>query len=107
MADRVGQQLGNYVLTQFLGKGGFAEVYLGKHVYLNTNAAIKALHVQLASSEQESFLKEARLIASLVHPNIVRVLDFGVQDGTPFLVMDYAPNGTLRQIHPREPNSPF
>ena len=51
MADRVGQQLGNYVLTQFLGKGGFAEVYLGKHVYLNTNAAIKALHVQLASSE--------------------------------------------------------
>ena len=107
MADRVGQQLGNYVLTQFLGKGGFAEVYLGKHVYLNTNAAIKALHVQLASSEQESFLKEARLIASLVHPNIVRVLDFGVQDGTPFLVMDYAPNGTLRQIHPRGTKLPI
>ena len=101
MVDRIGKQLGNYTLTRFLGKGGFAEVYLGKHVYLNTNAAIKALHVQLASGEQENFLKEARLIASLVHPNIVRVLDFGIDDGTPFLVMDYAPNGTLRQIHPR------
>ena len=107
MVDRVGQQLGNYVLTRFLGKGGFAEVYLGKHVYLNTNAAIKALHVQLASSEQDSFLREARLIASLIHPNIVRVLDFGVQDGTPFLVMDYAPNGTLRQIHPRGTKLPI
>jgi WD40 repeat protein len=107
MVDRVGQQLGNYVLTRFLGKGGFAEVYLGKHVYLNTNAAIKALHVQLASSEQDSFLREARLIASLVHPNIVRVLDFGVQDGAPFLVMDYAPNGTLRQLHPRGTKLPI
>ena len=101
MVDRIGKQLGNYTLTQFLGKGGFAEVYLGRHVYLNTNAAIKVLHMQLASGEQENFLKEARLIASLVHRNIVRVLDFGVDDGTPFLVMDYAPNGTLRQIHPR------
>jgi serine/threonine protein kinase len=36
-----------------------------------------------------------------VHPNIVRVLDFGVEDDIPFLVMDYAPNGTLRQRHPR------
>ncbi len=46
-------------------------------------------------------LEEAKTIAHLVHSHIVRVLDFGVEDNTPFLAMDYAPNGTLRQRHPR------
>ena len=41
MADRIGQQLGNYRLTRLLGQGGFGEVYLGEHVYLKTQAAIK------------------------------------------------------------------
>src|SRR5262249_17023686 len=40
-------------------------------------------------------------IATLAHPGIIRVLDFDVQDGIPFLVMDYAPNGSLRQRYPR------
>ncbi len=102
MADRVGQQLGNYRLTRLLGRGGFAEVYLAEHLRLGTQAAIKVLLAHLASEEDaESFQKEARTIARLVHPHIVRVLDFDVQEGTPFLVMDYAPNGTLRQRHPR------
>ena len=43
MADRLGQQLGNYRLTALLGQGGFAKVYLGEHIYLNTTAAIKVL----------------------------------------------------------------
>ena len=43
MANRVGQQLGNYRLNRVLGKGGFAEVYLGEHIYLKTPAAIKPL----------------------------------------------------------------
>ncbi len=43
MLDRVGQQLGNYRLLQPIGQGGFADVYLGEHVYLNTQAAIKVL----------------------------------------------------------------
>jgi serine/threonine protein kinase len=102
MADRVGQHLGNYRLTRLLGRGGFAEVYLAEHLRLGTQAAIKVLLAHLASEEDaESFQKEARTIARLVHPHIVRVLDFDVQEGTPFLVMDYAPNGTLRQRHPR------
>src|SRR5205823_4184532 len=104
MADRggrEGQQLGNYRLIRLLGQGGFADVYLGEHIYLDTPAAIKVLHTQLASDEVGSFQAEARTIARLVHPHIVRVLDYGVEEGTPFLVVDYAPNGTLRKYHPK------
>src|SRR6266849_1901421 len=101
MADRVGQQLGNYQLIRLLGEGGFAEVYLGEHIHLGTQAAIKVLHTQLTSDDVDKFRNEARMIARLVHPHIVRVLEFGVEGKTPFLVMDYAPNGTLRQRHAR------
>src|SRR5438105_14934651 len=99
MGDRVGEQLGNYRLTQLLGEGGFTEVYLGEHIHLGTQAAIKLLHTQLADNDAEQFRNEARTIAHLLHPNIVRVLDYGVDGKTPFLVMDYATNGTLRQRH--------
>ncbi len=101
MADRVGQQLGNYRLTRLLGTGGFAEVYLSEHVYLDTLAAIKVLHAQLSENEADHFRTEARTIARLVHPHIVRVLEFGIEGSTPFLVVDYAPNGTLRKRYPR------
>ena len=100
MVDYVGQQLGNYHILRLLGTGGFAEVYLGEHIRLNTESAIKVLHTRLADKEMEDFLNEARTIARLDHPNIVRVMEFDVQAGIPFLVMTYAPNRTLRQRHP-------
>ena len=101
MNDRVGQQLGNYRLIQLLGRGNFAEVYLGQHIHLHTLAAIKVLHGQLAGNDLETFLTEARTIARLRHPHIVQILDFGVEHTLPFLVMDYASNGNLRQRHPK------
>jgi WD40 repeat protein len=101
MTDRVGQRLGNYRLVRMIGQGGFAEVYLGQHIYLDTLAAIKVLHARLESDDVEYFLAEARTVARLLHPNIVRVLEFNVEDMTPFLVVDYAPNGTLRKRHAR------
>ena len=97
---REGQQLGNYRLLRLLGRGGFADVYLAKHLHLNTLAAIKVLQMRLIGSNLEQFRSEARAIAGLAHPHIVRVLDFGVESGIPFLVMDYAPNGTLRRLYP-------
>src|SRR2546421_6695401 len=100
-SDRMGQQLGNYRIIRLLGEGGFAEVYLGEHIYLKTPAAIKVLHTQLSQDDQDSFLAEARIIAKLKHEHIIQVLEFGIEDSTPFLVMDYAPNGTLRQRHPK------
>src|SRR3989440_13027403 len=93
MTDRVGQQLGNYRLVSLLGEGGCAEVYLGEHIHLGTQAAIKVLHTRLTANDLEGFRNEARTIARLEHPHIVRVLEFGIEAGTPFLVMNYAPNG--------------
>ena len=72
------------------------------------------LHTRLASADLTQFLLEARTIAGLIHPHIVRVLEFGIEGGTradqstidieggiPYLIMDYAPGGTLRQRYPK------
>jgi ABC-type transport system substrate-binding protein/serine/threonine protein kinase len=101
VTDRLGQQFGNYRLVSLLGQGGYAEVYLGQHVRLNQQAAIKVLHAHLTEQEAEHFQQEAQTIATLVHPGIVRVFDYDVQEGVPFLVIDYAPNGTLRRRYPK------
>jgi len=104
---RQGQRLGNYRLVRLLGRGGFAEVYLGQHLNLGRLAAIKVLHAYLSEKEIKAFQQEAQIIATLEHPRIVRVFDFDVQDGVPFLVMDYLPNGTLRQRHGRGERVPL
>src|SRR5256884_1346504 len=107
MADRVGQQLGNYQLIQLLGKGTFAEVYLGGHIHLGTLAAVKMMHTQLTREDIISFRIEARIIAHLIHPNIVRVLEFGMEGENSYLVMDFAPGGTLRQRYPKGTTLPL
>ncbi len=101
MISRVGQQPGNYRLLSPLGKGSVAEVYLGEHIYLRIQAAIKVIQTQVTGSDIEGFLNEARAIAQLNHPNIVRLLEFGAEGTTLYLVMEYVPNGTLRQHYPR------
>jgi serine/threonine protein kinase len=108
MSDLAGQKFGNYLLIRLLGRGGFADTYLGEQVYLKTQAAVKIVQARLAQTDQESFYNEARTIAHLTHPNIVRLLDFGVESSRniPYLVMDYAPNGTLRQHHHRGESLP-
>ncbi len=68
MADRIGQQLGNYRLVRLLGRGSFAQVYLGEHLHLGTKAAIKVLHLTLESDNVEHFCAEARTIARLISP---------------------------------------
>src|SRR6266446_2594397 len=100
MQSHLDQELGNYRLTRLLGSGGFADVYLGEHIHLGTQAAIKVHHMHMDGADLERFEQEARTIAHLSHSHILRVLDYGVQYDVPFLVMDYAPHGTLRDLHP-------
>jgi serine/threonine protein kinase len=101
MPDRSGEQFGKYRLVRLLGSGGFAEVYLGQHIKLNTFAAIKVLHTRLSTKELEAFEREAQTIANLRHPSIVHVLDYDAQGNIPFLVMEHAAEGTMRQFHAR------
>ena len=107
MTDLTGQQFGNYRLIRLLGSGGFASVYLGQHVRIaSQQAAIKVLH--LFGVDAQAFQQEAETTASLDHPNIVRLLDFDLHQGTmPFLVMYYASNGSLRTRHPKGTRLPL
>jgi serine/threonine protein kinase len=99
MMELVGQQLGTYRLIRPLGHGGSASVYLGQHVFFNTQYAIKVWQDSPLHSEA---ITEAQTIVNLKHPHIIAVhyFDIDAHTGWPFLVMDYAPEGTLRQRHP-------
>lgn len=99
MADRSGQRIDHYHLVRMLGTGSFGDVYLADDLHRKSRVAIKILP-QLTDSDLISFLNEARTIR-LQHPYIVQVRDFGVDHRIPFIVMDYAPNGTLRQKYPK------
>src|SRR5579859_7801581 len=102
MVERIGQQVGDYRLTRLLGQGGFAEVYLAENIIHGMIAVIKIfwqMHVEEENVGQ--FLQEAHLLALLMHPHIVRIFDYGVDEGTPYLVMDYVSNGNLRTRHAR------
>ena len=94
MADRTGQQFGSYRLLRRLGGGGFAEVYLGQHLRVSTQqAAIKIL--QLTDVDEQQFQQEAERTAALKHAHIIRLYDFDIQQGVPFLVLEYALQGSL------------
>src|SRR5579859_5432316 len=107
MIDQTRQRLGNYRLLHVLGKGSFADVYLGKHLYLKTEVAIKVLYGRMDSDAIEKFLTEASHLRELEHPNIVQILDMGIEEGIPYLVMEYAAGGTLRTRHPQGERVPL
>ena len=107
MPDRTGQQLGNYVLKSLLGQGGFADVYLGEHIYLKRLVAVKVLQMRMTQMESQEFVQEARTIASLEHNNIVPVYEFDVDGDASFLVMYYAPLGSLRDKHSKGTTLPL
>jgi serine/threonine protein kinase len=107
VTSREGEQLGNYRLVRLLGQGGFAEVYLGEHVHIRKQAAIKVLHTRLAETAITVFQREAQIIADLRHPHIVNIFDFALQDNLPFLVMDYCAEGSLRRRYPHGTRMPM
>ncbi|MEN3041605.1 MAG: serine/threonine-protein kinase [Bacteroidia bacterium] len=90
-------QVGNYILRQLLGEGGMGQVWLAHHIHLGTPAVVKSLHPQYAQNEQlrQRFLTEARLLVQLRHPAVVQLYDFTIQEGTPYLIMEYVQGESL------------
>lgn len=105
--ERVGQHIAQYRLVRLLGSGELADVYLAEDIQHHTPVAIKVLHTQLNDNEIQQFLAQTSLLAQLQHPHIVRILDYGVEHDEPYLVMEYAPHGSLRQHHPRGSRLPL
>ena len=101
MADRVGQQPGASRLVRLLGQSDWACVYLGEHLSLRTQAAIKVFSLHLSGDDVGRFRAEVWTLVRLAHPSLCRVLDGGVQGELSFLVMAYAPDGSVRNLHPR------
>jgi len=93
-----GARLGRYRLDDLLGQGGMAEVWRATDERLNRVVAVKVILATHARDAhfRERFRKEAQLVASLDHPNILPVYDYGDEDGQPYLVMPYLEGGTLR-----------
>ncbi|HSS09011.1 MAG TPA: protein kinase, partial [Acidimicrobiales bacterium] len=101
IAEHVGRVLGDrYRLTRALGTGASAHVYVAEDVTLRRRVAVKLLHPGLADDDAflRRFQAEARVVAGLRHPHIVRVYDWGEDDGAPFLVMELLEGGSLRSV---------
>ena len=96
-----GQKINDrYEIIKTLGEGGMANVYLAKDVILDRNVAIKILRGDLAGDEKfvRRFQREALSASSLSHPNIVEMYDVGEDNGTYYIVMEYVPGMTLKQL---------
>jgi len=96
--SREGTTLGRYRLLETLGHGGMARVYRAYHPQLDRYVAIKILRSDLVddSAFLARFQREARAVASLRHPHIVRVFDFDVEDNAYYMVMEYLEGDTLK-----------
>jgi serine/threonine protein kinase len=105
----IGQHLGAYQIQQKLGEGGMARVYKAYHARLRRDVAIKIIlaHIAGQGDFRVRFEREAQLVASLEHPNIVAVYDFGEEGSITYLVMQYVGGGTLRDhLHDGYPLAP-
>ena len=95
--DRILDQ--RYRILEPIGAGGSSQVYLAQDTALGREVAVKVLDPQAAADGtlRKLFVKEARALAQLSHPNIVGVFDVGEVDGLPFIVMEYVPGSSLKQ----------
>ncbi len=104
---RLPGKFGKCVLKKQLGKGATALVFLAEHEGLGIPVAVKVLRKQLSRTRPEyaqRFLREARMAARLEHPNIVRVIDCGIESGYHYMVMDYVDGKDCMEMLREQPN---
>ncbi len=103
MQNLIGQTIDRYHILEQIGEGGMAVVYKAYDTRLETDVAIKILRKDEFTPASlgkvlKRFEREAKALARLTHPNLVKVIDYGDYEGMPFLVMPYLPGGTLKQL---------
>jgi len=102
MSISAGQSIGRYYLIEPLGDGGMAVVFKARDTLLERYVAIKVIRTDMFNRTEtvqvlERFTREAKWLAGLAHPNIVKIFDFGSFEGAPYLVEELLPGGTLKE----------
>ncbi|MBS2036762.1 serine/threonine protein kinase [bacterium] len=92
-----GSFVGNFEILGPIGRGAMGNVYRARDKHLHRSVALKVLNSQLFNDPEfmERFLREARAIAQLEHPNVVRLYEFGLHEGVHFMAMELLPGGSL------------
>jgi len=104
----VGATLGSYRIVSEIGSGGMGVVYLAEHTLIGRKAAVKLLRSDMPQEYVERFFNEAKAAATLHHPGLVDVFDFGQnKDGSAFIVMEFLQGESLAQRLEREPRLPL
>ena len=104
--DLVGRRIGSLEIVKVIGRGGMGVVYLARDTKLDRSVAVKSIPTELQSDSnaRTRFRREARLLASLNHPNIAVIHDIVEQDeGAGHLILEYVPGETLSERLTREP----
>lgn len=99
--DLEGRKFGNYVLIERLGTGGMGAVYLGEHPQIGRKVAIKVISKELAAEDNQAarFIREAKAIVGINHPNVIDVFDFGqTDDGYLYTVMEHLEGKDLASV---------
>jgi serine/threonine-protein kinase len=101
----IGKRIGQYEILAELGAGGMAVVYRAYQSAIDRDVAIKVIKPERRDDGEflKRFQREARTIASLSHPHIVKVFDYGEHEGTVYLVMELLKGGSLADIVSRGP----
>src|SRR6516164_3540230 len=99
---------GRYRLLSLIAEGGMGVVYKGERVGIGRAVVVKFLHAVLSDKPGivDRFEREARATARLNHPNCVALVDFGIDEGAPYLVMEYVEGKTLADLLDHGPVKP-
>ncbi len=98
MPIQPGTTLGPYEVQDFIGQGAMGLVYKSYHAQLERTGAVKVLQAIAPDLDSTArFRREAQAIAQMRHPNILNVYDFGEYEGTPYMIVEFVPGGSLAQ----------
>src|SRR3954471_6452048 len=100
MTTLIGQRLGQYEIISELGQGGMAVVYRARQITIGREVAIKVIKGDLATKSDfmTRFEREARTVANLSHPHILKLFDYGQHEDMVYLVMEMLTGGSLASM---------